>query len=132
MDFEYNDGGEALAGFDKMTSGGCFARAIAIANYLPYKRVRSMVQKACSGVEGSSAGMGVHPTICYEILGELGWKRKHMYRLDLDTLPYSTYSKKIIMLEFDRHISVMMYGKVNDVQNCESMRFRAIWVRNNT
>lgn len=79
MDFVYDDGGRAAAGF-KGTAGDCVCRAISIATQLPYREVYDLINdfgkrerssKRRSGK--SSARNGVYKDTIRKVMAHLGW-----------------------------------------------------------
>lgn len=80
MDFVYDDGGRAAAGF-KGTTGDCVCRAIAIATKMPYKEVYDLInetaklEKTSKRRRGkSSARTGVFKNTIRKVMERLGWK----------------------------------------------------------
>ncbi len=81
MDFQYNDGGRANAGY-KGTTGDCVVRAIAIATEKPYREVYDAINTAATyerngkrkGNRRSSARNGVYKNTERKYLESIGWK----------------------------------------------------------
>lgn len=87
MEFVYDDGGRAEAGF-KGKTGDCVCRAIAIATQMPYKEVYNLInsygkqerpnRKNRKGNKyngnRSSARTGVYKDTIRKIMEKLGWK----------------------------------------------------------
>lgn len=79
MDWVYDDGGRAAAGF-KGTTGDCACRAIAIATEKPYKEVYDLInefakkeRKGKRKTGKSSARTGVYSTTTRKVMKHLGW-----------------------------------------------------------
>lgn len=79
MQYQYNDGGRAAAGF-KGAAGDCVTRAIAIACGLPYGQVYAMINQASAQEtvrsrqrRRSSARTGVYKDTTRKVLHGLGW-----------------------------------------------------------
>lgn len=78
MNFQYDDGGRAAAGF-KGAARDCSTRAIAIATGLPYKYVYESLtyiskMAARPGVNNGSARTGVSMAVLRRFLASIGWK----------------------------------------------------------
>ena len=80
MQFQYNDGGRAEAGF-KGTTGDCVCRAIAIATERPYREIYDLINEfAKSERTGkrktgkSNARTGVYKGTIMKVMKHLGWK----------------------------------------------------------
>lgn len=82
MQFVYDDGGRAAAGYQG-SAGDCVARAIAIATQIPYQQVYDLVNQAAllerpgaskrRGGKRSSARTGVYKPTIRRIMQDLGW-----------------------------------------------------------
>lgn len=80
MEWVYDDGGRAAAGF-KGTTGDCVCRAIAIATQRPYKEVYDLINEFGKAERSSkrrsgksSARTGVYKSTVRKIMEHLGWK----------------------------------------------------------
>ena len=78
MQFVYDDGGRAAAGY-KGNSGDCVARAIAIAAQMPYQQVYDAINDAAQAEKPrkrgkSSARNGVLKTTTRRYMESLGWR----------------------------------------------------------
>jgi hypothetical protein len=74
MNFIYNDGGRADAGF-KGKAGDCVVRAIAIATGEKYKNVYNMVASANKDFGfAKSARNGIHKSVSADVLKKLGFQ----------------------------------------------------------
>lgn len=79
MEFIYDDGGRAAAGF-KGAAGDCVCRAISIATQKPYKEVYDLINQYGKAERlgkrqksRSSARSGVYPKTIRKIMADLGW-----------------------------------------------------------
>lgn len=79
MEFAYDDGGRAAAGF-KGSAGDCMARAIAIAAEMPYEAAYGLVNAHSESERPSkrrrgksSARTGVHKVTARAIMAAIGW-----------------------------------------------------------
>jgi len=123
MQFNFNDGGRAAAGF-KGKAGDCVTRAIAIGTGLPYKQVYDLVNteaisERSKGKIGkrSSARTGVFKPTSKKILRDMGWTwtatmgigtgcRVH---LRADELPAG-----VLIVSLSRHWTTVVDGVVHD------------------
>lgn len=79
MEWIYNDGGRAAAGY-KGTAGDCVCRAIAIATERPYQEIYDLINEVAKGERTgkrkrgkSSARDGVYKQTIREVMKRLGW-----------------------------------------------------------
>ena len=140
IDFIYNDGGRAEAGF-KGKTGDCVARAVAIASGLPYKEVYDRLAEGNAnqrvtkrtrglkknGVKTASHGINVTRKWFKDYMKELGFEwvptmqigsgcRVH---LDEDELP-----KGRLVCSVSRHSTAVIDGVLNDTYDCSRMGTR--------
>jgi hypothetical protein len=80
MNYQYNDGGRAAAGY-KGHADDCTTRAIAIAAQMPYQDVYDMVnawgateRKSKYRTGKSSARTGIHKPTIRRMMDKLGWR----------------------------------------------------------
>lgn len=127
MDFVFDDGGRAAAGF-KGKTGDCGVRAIAIATGLPYREVYDLVGKFCAGEKPSKSRRGkshprtgVHKHTFKEVMRHLGWNwtptmqigsgcRVHLRK---DELPTGR-----VIAGVSRHYVAVVDGVVRDIYDC--------------
>lgn len=124
MDFIFNDGGRAEAGF-KGTAGDCVCRAIAIATQKPYKEIYNLINKFAQyenkgtkkrGI--SSARNGVYKETIKNVMCWLGWKwiptmaigKGCTVHLDKAELPNGR-----IVVNLSKHTTAVIDGVVNDI-----------------
>jgi hypothetical protein len=76
MQYKYNDGGRAKAGY-RGQGGDCVSRAIAIARNIPYKEVRNQLDwmtKQMTGGLRPSAANGTPEPVSHKYLTDRRWK----------------------------------------------------------
>jgi len=134
MDFVYNDGGRAAAGY-KGRAGDCVVRAIAIATQKPYQEVYdainalALTERARTG-RRSSARSGVSRTMYERYLRDLGWEwvatmqlssgcRVHLRR---DELP-----KGRLVVRLSRHLTAVIDGVIHDIYNPDRRGSRCVY-----
>ncbi len=147
MDFQFNDGGRALAGFKDKT-GDCVARAIAIAAELPYADVYQALaegtgsQRASKrrGKRPASAAHGINvkrkwfkdymQSIGFEFVATMGIGTGCKVHLRHDELPSGR-----LVVAVSRHYTAVIEGTVNDTLNPQRQSGRCVygyWQRINT
>ena len=136
MDYIYDDGGRAAAGF-KGAAGDCVCRAIAIATDKPYKEVYDLINQYGKAERlgkrqksRSSARSGVYPKTTRKIMEDLGWRwvptmqigqgcRVH---LKAEELP-----KGRIVVEVSKHTVAVIDGVVHDTYDCTRDEARCVY-----
>jgi hypothetical protein len=134
MDFVYNDGGRAAAGY-KGRAGDCVVRAIAIAAQKPYREVYDAVNALAVGERarrgrGSSTRSGVGRTTYELYLREIGWEwvatmqvgsgcRVH---LRTEELP-----KGRLVVRLSRHLTAVIDGVIHDIYNPDRRGNRCVY-----
>jgi hypothetical protein len=134
MDFVYNDGGRAAAGY-KGRAGDCVVRAIAIAAQKPYREVYDAINALAVGERarrgrGSSARSGVGRTTYELYLREIGWEwvatmqvgsgcRVH---LRTEELP-----KGRLVVRLSRHLTAVIDGVIHDIYNPDRRGTRCVY-----
>lgn len=123
MEFVYNDGGRAKAGF-KGNVGDCVCRSIAIATGKPYKEVYYELNKLARKEKKSkrrkgtsSARNGVHRVTYQKYLEYLGWKwQPTMFigsgckvHLRKDELPPGR-----LIVSLSKHMTAVIDGVIHD------------------
>jgi hypothetical protein len=134
MDFVYNDGGRATAGY-KGRAGDCVVRAIAIATQKPYQEVYdainavALAEKVRKG-RRSSARSGVSRTTYERYLCGLGWEwvatmqvgsgcRVH---LRAEELP-----KGRLVVRLSRHLTAVIDRVIHDIYNPDRRGTRCVY-----
>ena len=123
MEFQYNDGGRADAGYTG-TTGDCACRAIAIATGKPYQEVYDLIneygqteRRSKRKSKKSTARGGVFMATMKRIMASLGWEWKATMlvgsgckvHLKKDELPEGR-----IIARVSRHYVAVVDGVVND------------------
>lgn len=128
MEYRYNDGGRADAGF-KGTCGDCGTRAIAIATGLPYKDVyyglAELVKASNSkkivkrrAVRGNTVRNGTPMEIAKQFMANLGWQwiptmsfgSGCKVHLSADELPNGN-----LVVRLSKHLCAVIDGVINDI-----------------
>ena len=125
IEFNYNDGGRASAGF-KGTTRDCVVRAIAIATELPYRKV----YKDISMLNGDTPRNGVRIKAVRKYMDILGWTwipkmtigSGCTTHLSADELP-----KGRIICNVSRHLSAVIDGVINDTFDCSRGGNRCVY-----
>lgn len=122
MHWEYHDGGRSAAGY-KGTTGDCVARALAIAEGIPYQDAYAAVN-ACAASEStrqrgwrSSARTGVAKDTTRRVFAERGWTWVPVMQIGTgctmhvreDELPPGR-----IIVKLSRHVAAVLHGVVYD------------------
>lgn len=135
MNFLYNDGGRAAAGF-KGETGDCVCRAIAIATEQPYSTVYAALNNLAAdmrqtkAVRGSSTRTGVHRIVYQRYLESIGWKWTATMtigsgckiHLRADELPAGR-----IIARVSKHLCAVIDGVIHDTHNCSRAGSRCVY-----
>tara|TARA_B100000131_G_scaffold322233_1_gene375506 strand:+ start:1621 stop:2073 length:453 start_codon:yes stop_codon:yes gene_type:complete len=143
IEFNFNDGGRADAGF-KGKTGDCVARAVAIASGLPYKEVYDRLAEGNAtqrvskrtrglkknGVKTASHGINVTRKWFKDYMKELGFEWVPTMQigsgckvhLDEDELP-----KGRLVCSVSRHSTAVIDGVLNDTYDCSRMGTRCVY-----
>lgn len=141
IDFNFNDGGRADAGY-KGTTGDCVTRAIAIAAELPYKEVYNRLaegnakqritkkSRKSAGQRTASKGITVQKKWFKDYMKELGFEWVATMQigsgckvhLDEDELP-----KGRLVCNVSRHSCAVIDGVLNDTYDCSRMGTRCVY-----
>ena len=134
MDWVFNDGGRAEAGF-KGHTGDCVCRAIAIAVERPYKEVYDLINEFGKAEHTtrkkkskSNARTGVYRQCEKKVMAHYGWKwvptmfvgQGCKVHLREDELP-----KGRLVVALSRHCTAVIDGVINDTYDPNN---RGIWV----
>lgn len=126
MDWVYDDGGRAEAGF-KGTTGDCVCRAIAIAVERPYKEVYDLINEFAKAERTgkrkkgkSSARTGVYPATIRKVMAHYGWEwhpTMHIgqgctVHLKADELPAGR-----LVVSVSKHETAVVDGVIHDIYN---------------
>ena len=136
MEFNYNDGGRADAGF-KGKAGDCACRAIAIATGIPYKDAYKLINEFAKSEKigkrkksKSNARTGVYNSTMKKIMEFLGWEwiatmgigsgcKVHM---DSDELPNGN-----IIVRVSKHYAAVIDGVLNDTYDSSRDGSRCVY-----
>jgi hypothetical protein len=147
MDFKFNDGGRALAGF-KGKTGDCVARAIAIAAELPYADVYKALAEG-TGSQRASKRRGTRPaSAAHGITVKRKWFKDYMQSIGFEfvaTMGIGTGCKVHLrpdelpsgrlVVSVSKHYTAVIDGTVNDTWNPQRQSGRCVygyWMRINT
>jgi hypothetical protein len=134
MDFIYNDGGRAAAGY-RGRAGDCVVRAIAIGTEKPYREVYDEIntlalEEGARKGRRSSARRGVGRTTYERYLSQLGWQwvatmqigggcRVHLRR---EELPNGR-----LVVRLSRHLTAVIDGAIHDIYNPDRRGSRCVY-----
>lgn len=136
MEFIFNDGGRAAAGF-KGTTGDCVCRAIAIAAQLPYKEVYDLInqygkqERVGKKKKGrSNARTGVYKPTIRKVMEHLGWKwvptmkigQGCKVHLKADELPAGR-----LVVNLTKHSTAVIDGVLHDTYDCSRGETRCVY-----
>jgi hypothetical protein len=138
MEFNYNDGGRAKAGYKGVT-GDCGVRAMAIVTGKTYQEIYDMVNDLVKSGKGfkqrktgkvSDARTGVWQKDVNKIMLSLGWKwtptmligQGCKVHLKADELPSGR-----ILCNVSRHYTAVIDGVVNDIYDCSRDDKRCVY-----
>jgi len=123
MQFVYDDGGRAAAGF-KGKTGDCCARAIAIATGKPYQEVYNALNEFAKRERTgkrkrsvSNARTGVYTTTARKYLASIGWY--WLSKMDIGTgctchLNAAELPKGRIIVRLSKHYAAVIDGVLHD------------------
>ena len=135
MDFVYNDGGRAAAGY-KGRAGDCVVRAIAIATQKPYHEVYDAInalaleERTRRGRRSSARGGVGRTTYERYLMQQLGWEwiptmqvgsgcRVH---LRAEELPRGR-----LVVRLSRHLAAVIDGVIQDIYNPDRRGSRCVY-----
>lgn len=135
MEWNYNDGGRAKAGF-KGETRDCVTRAIAIATDKPYQEVydalNSEAQRERVGRKGgkSTARNGVHRVTYQRYLFSLGWQWKATMQIGAGCKVHMRSSELpagTIIVSLSRHLACVIDGIIQDNHDCSRDGTRCVY-----
>lgn len=127
MQFQFNDGGRASAGYKGKAKGDCACRAIAIATERPYNEIHALINHYASKERTgkrkrkiSNAETGVFNETLKRIMAHLGWEwvpcmsigTGCKVHLDGGELPAGR-----IIARVSKHFVAIIDGVINDIYN---------------
>lgn len=136
MQFVFNDGGRAEAGFKGVT-GDCVCRAIAIATERPYREIYDLINEFAKAERKgkrkkgkSNARTGVYPQTTRKVMEYLGWKwiptmavgSGCKVHLRSDELPTGR-----IVCKVTHHCTAVIDGVLNDTYDCSRDGTRCVY-----
>lgn len=136
MDFVYDDGGRAAAGF-KGTTGDCVCRAISIATQLPYREVYDLInelgrQERSSKRRSSksSARTGVYKDTIRKVMEHLGWTWTPTMQIGQGCtvhLKPEELPKGRIVVSLSRHSAAVIDGVLHDTYDSSRDGTRCVY-----
>lgn len=127
MQFVYNDGGRAKAGF-KGKTGDCVIRAICIATGADYGDLYREVRKRMG--TGHSPRAGVPKPLIKKIMAERGWKWTPCMGIGTGTkvhLDPGELPSGPLVVSCSRHLVAVIDGVVHDTYDCTRENKRAVY-----
>lgn len=136
MDFIFDDGGRAAAGY-KGRTGDCVTRSIAIVTGKPYEEVYDALNRLAQTERASkrrkrrsSSRTGVSPRTYQHNLESLGWRwtstmsigsgcRVHLRTSELPPGP--------LIVKVSRHLTAVIDGVLYDTHNCSRGGMRCVY-----
>jgi len=136
MEFHYNDGGRAAAGY-RGKARDCACRAIAIAAEIPYAEAYSLInakgkQDRCSKRRNgkSSAGTGVFKPTMHRIMESLGWVWEPCMEIGSGCkihLRAEELPRGRIIVSLSRHFAAVIDGVIHDTHDCSRDGTRCVY-----
>jgi hypothetical protein len=136
LEFRFNDGGRAAAGF-KGKTGDCVARSIAIATGVPYAEVYDALNELAKSErigkrkkKISSARTGVYRQTSRKYIQSLGWKWVPTMtigsgcgvHLRADELP-----RRRLIVKVSKHLTAVVDGVIHDTHDCSRDGERCVY-----
>ena len=134
MQFIYNDGGRAAAGY-KGTTGDCVVRAVAIGTGLPYQEVYDKLSEGCKNErksKSSSARNGVNTNRVWfkNYMKSLGWVWTPTMRIGSGCkvhLREAELPMGRLIVSVSRHYVAVIDGVINDLYDCSREGNRCVY-----
>jgi hypothetical protein len=132
MQFKYNDGGRAAAGY-KGEASDCVCRAISITTGLPYKQVYERLascNKIKKGIKSANNGINVKDKNVKNYMAELGfiWQPTmligHGCKVHLKSEELPTGN---IIASVSKHWVAVIDGVINDTHDCSRQGTRCVY-----
>ena len=126
MNFQYNDGGRAAAGY-KGLAGDCVTRAIVIATSKPYQEVynalNTLAKTERTGKKKrgkSSARNGVYKDTYRKYLASIGWQWTPTMQIGSGCEVHLTdgeLPEGRLIVAVSKHLTAVIYGVINDTSD---------------
>lgn len=135
MEFIFNDGGRAKAGF-KGSAGDCVCRAIAIATGRPYKEIYNLIneyakkERNSKRFKKSSARDGVRRATAKKILESMGWTWVPTMRVGQGCkvhLKANELPEGRLIVNLSKHFTAVIDGVINDTYDCSREETRCVY-----
>ena len=132
MEFRYNDGGRANAGYKGRTSD-CVCRAIAIAAQLSYKDVYAVITeygKKERRKNKSTARTGVKKTTTRKIMAHFGFEWIPTMRIGQGCTTHlraNELPSGRIIVSVSGHVAAVINGVLNDTYDCSRDGTRCVY-----
>ncbi len=136
MEFVFNDGGRAEAGFKGMT-GDCVCRAIAIATEKPYREIYNLInefaktERTGKRKKGkSNARTGVYKNTIRKVMEYLGWGWVPTMTIGSGCkvhLNENELPKGRIVCNLSKHFTAVIDGVLNDTYDCSRGGTRCVY-----
>jgi hypothetical protein len=135
MEFKFNDGGRAAAGY-KGDAGDCVTRSIAIATGRSYQEVYDALNtikgslRQTRGVRGSSARTGVSRTIYERYLVSLGWHFVPTMKIGSGCkvhLRAKELPMGALIVRVSKHLTTVVDGVIHDTHDCSRNETRCVY-----
>ena len=135
IDWEYDDGGRAAAGYRGLT-GDCVVRAIAIAGRLPYQQVYDEINQLAlrerprKGRKRSSARTGVFKPTIRRWMDNHGWVWTPTMTIGSGTtvhLRTAELPSGRIVVQVSGHLAAVVDGVLRDTVDCSREGTRCVY-----
>jgi hypothetical protein len=134
MDFAYNDGGRAAAGY-KGRAGDCVVRAIAIATQKPYREVYDGInalalEEGARRGRNSGARSGVGRTTYQGDLRNAGWEWVPTMQIGCGCrvhLRAEELPKGRLVVRLSRHLTAVIDGVIHESYNPDRQGTRCVY-----
>ena len=136
IDFKYDDGGRAAAGF-KGDTRDCVTRSVAIATGKPYEEIYGLIKELAQSERlgkrkrtKSSPRTGVHKPTTRKLMESLGWEWTPTMQigsgckvhLRADELPSGR-----LVVAVTKHITAVIDGVIHDTHDCSREGTRCVY-----
>lgn len=136
MNFTYDDGGRAAAGF-KGEADDCVCRAIAIATETPYKEVYDLINSfgkreriTKRRTSRSTARTGVYPDTIRKIMQHLGWTWVPTMKIGQGCkvhLKAEELPRGRLVVSVSKHEVAVIDGVIHDTHDCSRDETRCVY-----